>query len=41
MSKKPIVQTEEQKEKYAHLVNFHDGKNTQRLIEFLKRDEII
>ena len=34
-------QTEEQKEKYAHLVNFHDGKNTQRLIEFLKRDEII
>lgn len=34
-------QTEEEKEKYAHLVNFHDGKNTQRLIEFLKRDEII
>ena len=34
-------QTQEQKEKYAQLVNFHDGKNTQRLIEFLKRDGII
>ncbi len=34
-------QTEEQKERYSHLVNFHDGKNTQRLIEFLKRDGII
>lgn len=34
-------QTEEQKEKYAKLVNFHDGKNTERLINFLKEDGII
>ena len=34
-------QTEEQKEKYAYLVNFHDGKNTERLITFLKEDGII
>ncbi len=34
-------QTDEQKEKYSYLVNFHDNKNTQRLIDFLKRDGII
>lgn len=34
-------QTEEYKERYGKLVDFHDGKNTQRLIEFLKQDEII
>ncbi len=34
-------QTEEQKIKYSKLVNFHDGKNTERLINFLKEDGII
>ncbi len=34
-------QTEEQKNKYSKLVNFHDGKNTERLIGFLKEDGII
>lgn len=34
-------QTEEQKEKYKYLVNFSDGKNTERLITFLKEDGII
>ncbi len=34
-------QTQEQKEKYGRLVDFHDGKNTQRLIDFLKEDGII
>lgn len=35
------LQTEEQKTRYAKLVNFHDGKNTERLINFLKEDGII
>ena len=34
-------QTEEQKEKYSKIVQFHDGKNTERLIAFLKKDGII
>jgi CDP-glycerol glycerophosphotransferase (TagB/SpsB family) len=34
-------QTEEYKEKYSRLVDFHDGQNTERLIEFLKNDGII
>ncbi len=34
-------QTEEQKLRYSKLVNFHDGKNTERLINFLKEDGII
>ena len=34
-------QTEEQKNRYSKLVNFHDGKNTERLINFLKEDGII
>lgn len=34
-------QTEEQIERYSKLVEFHDGKNTQRLIEFLRNDKII
>ena len=34
-------QTEEYKEKYSKLVDFHDGKNTERLVEFLKNDKII
>ena len=34
-------QTEEYKNRYSELVNFHDGKNTERLIEFLKKDGII
>ena len=34
-------QTEEQKKRYSKLVNFHDGKNTERLIKFLKKDGII
>ncbi|MEE1503369.1 MAG: CDP-glycerol glycerophosphotransferase family protein [Acutalibacteraceae bacterium] len=35
------LQTEEQKNRYTKLVNFHDGKNTERLINFLKEDGII
>lgn len=35
------LQTEEQKTRYYKLVNFHDGKNTERLINFLKEDGII
>ena len=34
-------QTEKYKDRYKALVDFHDGKNTQRLIEFLKKDGII
>ena len=34
-------QTEEYKEKYSKLVDFHDGKNTERLVEFLENDKII
>ena len=34
-------QTEEQKARYSKLVNFHDGRNTERLINFLKEDGII
>lgn len=34
-------QTEEQKKRYSKLVNFHDGMNTERLIDFLKEDGII
>ncbi len=34
-------QTDVYKNRYSKLVEFHDGKNTQRLIEFLKEDEII
>lgn len=29
------------KERYSRLVDFHDGQNTERLIEFLRKDEII
>ena len=34
-------QSEEYKEKYSRIVQFHDGKNTERLIGFLKKDGII
>ena len=34
-------QTEEYKDKYSRIVAFHDGHNTDRLIEFLKKDNII
>ena len=34
-------QTEEYKQKYSHIVEFHDGKNTERLIQSLKEDGII
>ena len=34
-------QTEEQIERYSHIVQFHDGKNTERLIGFLSEDGII
>lgn len=34
-------QTEEYKKRYSKLVDFHDGKNTERLIEFLEEDKII
>ena len=34
-------QTETHKERYSHLVDYHDGQNTQRLINLLKEDEII
>lgn len=34
-------QTAEQLKRYSQLVNFHDGKNTKRLIDFLKEDGII
>ena len=34
-------QSEEYKEKYSRIVQFHDGKNTERLINFLKKDGII
>ncbi len=34
-------QSEEQLERYSKIVEFHDGKNTERLIEFLRADEII
>lgn len=34
-------QKQEYIDKYREIVSFHDGKNTQRLIEFLKKDGII
>ena len=34
-------QTDEYKRRYSKLVDYHDGKNTERLIEFLKKDGII
>ena len=34
-------QTKENIERYSKIVEFHDGKNTERLIEFLKRDKFI
>lgn len=34
-------QTEEQKERYSKIVAYHDGKNTERLINYLVRDGII
>ena len=34
-------QSEEHKQRYSRLVEFHDGQNTQRLIAFLKKDKII
>ena len=34
-------QREEYKNNYSKIVEFHDGKNTQRLLEFLKKDGII
>lgn len=34
-------QTDEYKMRYSRLVDYHDGKNTQRLISFLKKDRII
>ena len=34
-------QKEVYKERYNHLVEFHDGKNTERLIEQLKQEKII
>ena len=34
-------QSEEQISKYSEIVTFHDGKNTERLIEFLREDKII
>lgn len=35
------LQTPENIEKYRKIVTYHDGKNTDRLVEFLKKDEII
>ncbi len=34
-------QKEEYVEKYSHIVQFRDGRNTERLIEFLKEDKLI
>lgn len=34
-------QSKEFKEKYEDIVNFHDNKNSERLIEFMERDGII
>lgn len=34
-------QSEEYKKKYSHIVAYHDGKNTERLIDYLKKDKII
>lgn len=34
-------QSEKYKERYAQIVTYHDGCNTQRLIDFLKDDNII
>ncbi|MBO5064648.1 MAG: CDP-glycerol glycerophosphotransferase family protein [Clostridia bacterium] len=34
-------QTDEYKRRYSKLVDYHDGKNTERLIGFLKKDGII
>ena len=35
------VQSEENIRKYRHIVEFHDGKNAERIIECLKKDGII
>ena len=34
-------QTELYKQRYSEIVQFHDGKNTDRLLKFLKEDKII
>lgn len=34
-------QSELYKERYSKIVQFHDGKNTDRLVKFLKEDGII
>lgn len=34
-------QTEEYKKRYSRIVTYHDGRNTERLINFLKKDNII
>lgn len=34
-------QKEIYKERYNHLVQFHDGKNTERLIQYLQKEKII
>ena len=34
-------QTKHHKNNYSKIVEFHDGKNTERLVNFLKRDKII
>lgn len=34
-------QNDEHKQKYSRIVTFHDGKNTERLIQYLKKDKII
>ncbi len=34
-------QTAQHRENYQQIVEFHDGKNTERLIDMLKRDKII
>lgn len=34
-------QSDAYKQKYSKIVAYHDGKNTERLIKFLKRDNII
>lgn len=34
-------QSSEYKKRYSHIVTYNDGRNTERLIEFLKKDNII
>ncbi len=34
-------QTKHHKDNYSKIVEFHDGKNTERLVNFLKRDKFI